>query len=368
MNVQVREPRVAQPTRLSVVDCDIHPLMRTSSDVRKYLPARWQEHYDVYGMHTREPFAAGGDYPDIAPHISRRDAYPPSGGPPGSDLAFMRQQFLDPFQVEVGVLQVLSPSGTNQRNLEFGAAVASAANDWQVAEWTSQDKRLRGSIVVTQDYPEAAVAEITRCAGNSDFVQVGMIARTQEPMGRRRYWPIFAAAAEHDLPLGVHAGGRNGHSPLGGGGWPSYYAEQHHLTATGMQTLVASMVLEGVFEEFPSLRLFLVEGGFTWLPALGWRLDKLWERMRSEVPSVKRPPSEYIRENCWFSTQPMEAVSNPQELRDVFDWVGWDRLCYSSDYPHWDFDDPRYAFPFPMTAEQKQLIFSQNARKLFRLG
>ena len=48
------------------------------------------------------------------------------------------------------------------------------------------------------------------------------------------------------------------------------------------------MVLEGVFEEFPKLRVLLVETGFAWAPALCWRLDQHWERMRDEVPHVKR--------------------------------------------------------------------------------
>ena len=46
-------------------------------------------------------------YPRSAPLISRRDAWPPTSGPPGSDLGFMQKQHLDPFDVEFGMLQVL---------------------------------------------------------------------------------------------------------------------------------------------------------------------------------------------------------------------------------------------------------------------
>jgi hypothetical protein len=35
-------------------------------------------------------------------------------------------------------------------------------------------------------------------------------------------------------------------------------------------------------------------------------MDKHWERMRKETPQVKRPPSEYVREHVWFTTQPIE--------------------------------------------------------------
>ena len=47
-----------------------------------------------------------------------------------------------------------------------------------------------------------------------------------------------------------------------------------------METLVTSLVVEGVFEQIPNLQVVLVEGGFAWLPALCWRLDKHWKRLR----------------------------------------------------------------------------------------
>jgi nitrite reductase/ring-hydroxylating ferredoxin subunit len=73
----------------------------------------------------------------------------------------------------------------------------------------------------------------------------------------------------------------------------------------------------------------LIESGFGWLPALGWRLDKHWERMRDEVPHVKRPPSEYIREHFWVSTQPMEEAEEPEHVLDAMRWIGFDRILFA---------------------------------------
>ena len=50
-----------------------------------------------------------------------------------------------------------------------------------------------------------------------------------------------------------------------------------------LKALVTSLVAEGVFEAFPTLKIVLIEGGFVWLPSLAWRLDKHWKRLKAEV-------------------------------------------------------------------------------------
>jgi uncharacterized protein len=299
--------------------------------------------------------------------VARADAWPPGGGLPGSDLEFMRAQHLDANGVEYGVLQPLRPNGNSQRNLEFGVALCTAVNDWQIDLWTGRDKRLKGSILVTQEYPEAAVAEIARRAGNRAFIQVAMPPRSSEPLGRRRFWPIYRAAVEHGLPVGLHVSGVNGHASTGSG-WPSFYIEEHHSNVQSMQALMTSLVIEGVFEEFRDLKIVLIESGFAWVPGLMWRMDKHWRRMRDEVPHLKRPPSDYVREHFWYTTQPIEEPEAPEDLLRLIDWIGWDRLLFSTDYPHWDFDDPRTAFKVKLTDRQKDRIFRDNAKALYGLA
>ena len=368
MNVEVRKsPPKADAQKLGIIDCDIHPAMRAPGEMKKYLAKDWHAHLDNYGSFVRQPFMNGSIYPRAAPYLSRRDAIPPNGGPPGGDLAFMAEQLLDLHNIELGVLQVLQ-GGTHERNLDYGAALCAAINEWQIAEWLEKDDRLRGSISITQELPEAAVAQIKKHGRDKRFVQVGMNQRSLESAGRRRYWPIYAAAAEHNLAIGIHTGGYGGHAPVPGGGWPSYYAEQHHLINVCQQSVMANLVMEGVFDEFPTLRVVLVEGGFTWAPATTWRLDKLWQKMRSETPRVRKPPSEYIRKHIWFTTQPIDDMGSPESLRQACEWVGWDRLCFSSDYPHWDFDDPRHAFTFRLSESERLMIFNQNARQAFNLS
>jgi hypothetical protein len=135
-----------------------------------------------------------------------------------------------------------------------------------------------------------------------------------------------------------------------------------------MQALITSLVVEGVFEAFPSLRIVLVEGGFVWEPALNWRLDATWKKFKTEVPHLKRAPSEYVREHFWFTTQPIDEPENQGDLRNVIDQVGAHRLMFSTDYPHWDFDDPRHALNAAGLSEaEKRQVFSGNAKRFYRL-
>ena len=57
-----------------------------------------------------------------------------------------------------------------------------------------------------------------------------------------------------------------------------------------MAANLASLVIEGVPERFPKLKIVYIEGGFGWIPSAMWRMDQHFERFRSEVPHLKRKP------------------------------------------------------------------------------
>src|SRR6201988_693192 len=209
----ILEQEKAAATRLRIIDCDIHPSIHAHSDLNEFLPKRWQQHLKTYGSHLRTPYIGTTPYPRSSPLICRRDAWPPTGGPPGSNLDFMRKQHLDPLDVEFGILQVLDLFIFSQQNLEFGAAIQRAINDWQLAFWAHRGPRRKGSIFAGQDATQLAIAEIERCDKTGKYIQTNVSPRANEPLGRRRYWPIYARAQELVLPLGIHVGGYCGDSP-----------------------------------------------------------------------------------------------------------------------------------------------------------
>ena len=115
--------------------------------------------------------------------------------------------------------------------------------------------------------------------------------------------------------------------------------------------------------------MVLVEGGLAWLPALKWRLDKHWKRLKAEVPHLKRAPSETIHEHFWLTTQPLDEPDNVADLAETFEMVGTDRIMFSTDYPHWDYDDPRFVFGrLRLSEEKKRRVFSGNAKELYGLA
>jgi predicted TIM-barrel fold metal-dependent hydrolase len=364
MNIPVRHATAS--TKLAIVDCDIHPAFKKPSDLYPFMSARWREHMATFGEHLRQGLSGQLQWPRMMAAGQRVDAFP-EDGPPGSDLALMRRQHLDPNGVEVGMLMQLSKGGMEERNLEFAAALSHAINEWQLEAFVRPEPRLRAGIVVPQEDAAFAVKEIEARAADPSFSQIIISPRSSDPLGHKRYWPIFEVAERAKKPIALHVQGFSGGHASTASGWPTYYMEEHYAATTGMQNTLTSLVFEGVFERLPGLKIVLVEGGFAWAPALGWRMDKHWERLRVETPHVKRPPSEYIREHVWFTTQPIEEPDNPQHLADIIEWVGWDRLMFSTDYPHWDFDHPQHTFKFALTEAQKAKVFRDNARALYAL-
>ena len=368
-------PPSADPTsgakatnRLAIVDSDIHPAVKSLNCLKPYLENKWWDHAMTYGFRRRHGSPSVEPYPKSAPLASRRDAWPEDGsGRPGSSLELMQRQYLDPAGVELGVLGPLGNTGQGELNLDLGAAFCRATNEWQRDAWTRKDRRLKAAVVVPYEDGAASAREIDRVGHMPDYAQVFCLTRSSDPLGNRRYWPIYAAAQAHNLPVAFHVFGTSGH-PVTGAGWPSYYIEEGaggHSTSA--QTVVTSLVMEGVFEQFPKLKVVIVEGGFGWLPPLTWRLDKIFERNREELSHLKRRPSEYIKQHIWVSTQPMEEPEDRHHLLDTLRWVGHDRLLFASDYPHWDFDDPFRAFPAGVTPDQHRAICAENGLNVYRV-
>jgi hypothetical protein len=131
---------------------------------------------------------------------------------------------------------------------------------------------------------------------------------------------------------------------------------------------MTNWLCNGMPERFPKLKTVWVESGLAWIPFLMQRLDNEYMMRSSEVPGLKRKPSDYMRE-MFYSTQPMEAVDNRPALEVTFNMIKAEtQLLYSSDYPHWDMDLPSTIYDLPFLSEQaKRNILGGNAQRVFKL-
>lgn len=349
-------------TDTAVIDTDIHIAFPSPEVLRSYLAEPWRDYHRMFGTRSYD----GSHYPRAMPNAARHDSWPADGTPPGSSLSLLQKQLLNEWDIEIGILNPLVGAG-EQRNLKFGAAFARAVNEWQLADWVEQDPRLRASIIVPWEDGTLSAAEIDYWGGHAGFVHVLLIARTREPLGQRKYWPLYEAASHHNVPVAIHFGGAGG-VPITGCGYPSHYIEDHGGMPQTFQAQVISLIFEGVFQQFPTLQFVLIEGGFAWIPPLLWRMDNAWRKLGSEVPHITEPPSRIFRRHFWVSTQPMEEPFQPRQFRQLLDQLDLDdHLLFATDYPHWDFDSPDRAFPIPLDKERKRKFMAENARQLYRL-
>ncbi|MGE3268053.1 MAG: amidohydrolase family protein [Chloroflexota bacterium] len=349
-------------TATKVIDCDIHCNVPNVRVLFPYLPQYWRDTIEQTGFNgaTDTAYPAGSA-------MSARPGTIPESGPAGSSLALLREQALDPQNVEYAILNC-AYAVDGIRNPYGAAAIASAVNDWLIEEWLSKEPRLRASLVIPSQYPDLAVKEIDRVGDHPGFVQVFLPGRSERPYGNRRYFPIFEAAVRHNLVAGIQFGGAPGVPPTASG-WPTYYAEEAVGMAHIFQTQLTSLISEGTFAEFPDLRITMVEGGWTWLPSLMWRLDKNWKALRREIPWTTQAPSEYIHEHVRFTTQPIDAPENPKHLGQIVNQLGSDELLmFATDYPHWHADDSDGSLPIELSEERTRKIMSENARAWYRLS
>lgn len=351
--------------RQPIADCDVHEGMRSITELKPYLPEEWHMYFnrDSLGrLPAKHPYMhpQGGTRLDlIHSDMTSDDMFPDR----------VREQLLDAFGIEAAMLVgTYVHQFTAMPQGRFASALASAYNDWLIDRWLSVDTRFKGSVAVAAQEPRLAAEEIDRVGGHPSMVQVNLpMPSPQLPWGDERYHPIWEAATRNKLRVAMHVSppaGLFGASSVNG--WATSYLELRCQYVLQFQSGLMSLVCNGVFERFPDISVVLLEGGFSWVPGLMWKLDQSWAALRREVPWLKRPPSEYIREQVRFGTQPMEEPPTTKQLVQMIEMLGSDEmLMFATDYPHWDFDEPAHAIPHALPADLRRKIFWENARKFY---
>lgn len=346
----------------TVIDVDIHAVVPSVDVLVPYLDAHWRE--VIATSQFRGPTDQAHP-PNLATSL-RDDLAAVDGAAPGTTLASVRQQVLEPLQVTHGILSC-DYGIESVRNPDAAAALAAAVNDWLLAEWLEPEPRLRAAIAVASQQPALAVAEIERVAGHPGFVAVYLPVRSAIPWGNRIQWPVLEAAARHGLVVELHFGGSPGVPPTAAG-WPTTWLEEYVDMAAAFQSQLTSLVAEGAFDRVPELRVSLIESGFAWLPAFLWRFDKGWRGLRREVPWTRQPPSQYVRDHVKVALQPVDGPADPEQLRAVIDQLpSQEMLMFCTDYPHRHGTEGLRAVPAGLPPAVVDGLLATTARTHYRL-
>lgn len=355
-------------SRPKLIDSDVHHHWKADSELVAYLPKKYQD-IVLAPSGSRSPLNPPAIWP---PHLTgsnaRLDTFPEGGGASGSSYETLKKQCLDPFNVQKAILSFNVGNHGALANPYLGREIVRAANDWNRDTWLSiDDDRIRSVVMLPFHEPEEAAKEIRRVGRHPKISEVLMVGNPLGvPFGHPIYHPIYQAADELGLPVGVHVGGEIGMPYSFAAAVPSSRLEWHTLIAQPMQHHLVSMITHGVFEKFPKLHILFIEIGVTWLPWLMWNMDAMYPLLKSESPWVKRLPSEYMRQHIRLTTQPLEMSPSGQAFIDLLSSVDGidDMICFASDYPHWDTDDPRFVINrFPRHWRAK--IFYNNAAKMY---
>jgi hypothetical protein len=249
---------------------------------------------------------------------------------------------------------------------EVEVALARAYNRWITEVILPSNSRLRSMLYLPFNDPEATYRTVKEFAGRKGVIGFMVVSTRYKPVYENAYMKTYALLEEAGLPLSFHASYHWNDQLVS---LTNRFITAHAVGFTFFNAVhCANWIVNGLPERFPKLKVIWIESGLAWIPWLMQRLDNDFRMRTSEAPSLKRLPSEYMRD-MFYTSQPMEMVNNREALELTFKMINAEtQLLYSSDYPHWDMDLPSTIWDLPFLNEQaKQQILGLNAKRIFNL-
>jgi predicted TIM-barrel fold metal-dependent hydrolase len=263
-------------------------------------------------------------------------------------------------------LQILSEPDMEPK---FAAALARAYNNWLYDFCEKDPNRLLGAGMISPFDLDQAVTELKRCAKELGFRAIFM--RSNIVNGRNwydaYYEPLWAALEELEIPIGFHESSSSAGRQIGDQFEPNFMLRRAVAQPMEQMLGLVSVCLGGVLARHPRLRVAFLEANCTWLPWVLWRLDEGWEREGDVwAKDLTTKPSDYFKKQCFVSVEPDEAG-----VKYVIDYIGTDRLVFSTDYPHGDSKFPHAVDSFlrlGITQEDKRKILWDNCAEFYKVN
>jgi predicted TIM-barrel fold metal-dependent hydrolase len=185
-------------------------------------------------------------------------------------------------------------------------------------------------------------------------------------LGDKYYDPLWEILQDLDVGFATHEFmGLNGIS-AGSERFESFvewHACVHQMEA---QMAMLSMIVNGVYERFPKLRVAYMEAGSSWVPSWLHRIEEHVELAGwLEAPECRKEPVDYFKSNIYVTTECDEHL-----IRHTIEELGDNRILFETDFPHPDSKYPHAVETFlaqdGVSDESKRKILWDNAIEFYR--
>jgi len=329
-----------------VIDCDGH-VIEPDEVWPRFLPPQYR---DRAPRRVRDEL--GFERVLLEGKLHRRGAHPVGGGPrkkhlrPGASEPRPRLEDMDLEGIQSALLfpTIAFICFSSVSDPAFATALCRAYNDWIAAFCGENPDRLRAvALVPLHQDVHAAIEELHRAVGSLGLRGVGLRPNAigGRELSHESFEPFWTEIEKLGVPVCLHEGASALVPAAGGDRFDNYLVR--HLLSHPLEQMVActALVMGGVLERHPRMKVAFLESGAGWVPYLLDRMDEHVRIMGHLVAeNVKIKPSEYFKRQCFVACEADEAC-----LPAVIDLLGDDNIVFASDYPHFNGTFPGAARP-----------------------
>ncbi len=247
---------------------------------------------------------------------------------------------------------------------EWAVAYARAYNNWLFERFMKVSPQLKGAALIPMQDVPSAVEELRRAVKELGFVAAmipsnGLLAHVSD----KKYWPVYEEAERLDCALAIHGGS---YADLGFNTFTVFPATRALGMPFPLAIALTGMMVDGVLDAFPTLRLGFLEGGTAWVPVVIDRLRREREYGGLDMP---KDPEAYFREGRLF----VGCEGNEQALSYVIERIGYESVVFASDFPHEITMDncmeeiDEILERDDLKEEHKLAILGENARRFYKM-
>ncbi|MFM1813758.1 MAG: hypothetical protein RLZ98_453 [Pseudomonadota bacterium] len=267
---------------------------------------------------------------------------------------------MDAMGVDIQIVSQNLPNCAFWAGDELGQAMARACNDG-IARFVEQmPDRYAGVGAVPMQNPDLAIKELeyARALGLKG-VQIQSHVRGRE-LGEAQFRPFWSAAEQLQMPVIVHPRGFTHDERL-----HKFFLWNSIGQPLEEALAIASLIHEGILEDYPRLKLVISHGGgyLTFYPG---RIQRAYDARPEPRENISRPPIEYMRRMYYDS-----VIFDPDMLSFLVRKVGSSKIMMGTDYPRGEVEEDPVGFVGrapDLTDEDRERIMSTNAMELFGLG